>query len=212
MKHNCKYVQFNHNTMKIIKITLLLMSAYINTYCTDITDLLNLLSLYGTQQEDITPAFNNYYQDISEGGGYSYLGQLSLVNGVAFFLSPNIVQVDTSSYEFEWLINGVNLTSRANPQIYSFSELQCDGVVLMSLSITDKLSRATFERTQWAYLGYNYILDCDCIECPSLFDVFYDFYPDVEPYFYQSAFSVYDYNNDNLFSTVDFIGLLGEFE
>lgn len=196
------------------KITTLLFSAIIsvNAFSADITDLLNFLGLYGTQQEDVVPAFNNYYQDIAEGVGYSYLGQLSLVNGLPFFTSPNVMQVDTAYWEFEWRINDVLLTTRANPQIYSFSELQCDGVIEISLTITDKLSRATFERKQWAYLGYNYIDDCDCPECPLFFEVFYDFYPDVQPYFYQSAYSVYDYNNDNMFNCIDLLTLLGSFE
>jgi len=195
-------------------IITLLCSAFLFVTCTaqNSNDLLNLLGLYGTQQEDILPAFNNYYQDIAEGAGYSYLGQLSLIDGVAFFGSANTLQVDTVGWEFEWRINDVLLTTRANPQIYSFSELQCDGVVQLSLKITDALSGASFERTQWAYLGYNYISDCVCPECPVFFEVFYEFYPDVEPYYFQVEYSVYDYNGDNQFNAQDLLTLLGNWQ
>ena len=196
------------------KITYLSLIAFLLSFqiqATPTEDLLNLLSLYGTQQVYVLPAFNNYYQDINEGGGYSYLGQLSLVDDVAFFLPANVMQVDTSDYEFEWSINSVLLTNRANPQIYNFEALKCDGVVEMNLRITDKVSRAVFERTQWAYLGYNYIADCDCDDCPSFLDVFYEFYPDVSDYYFQVEYSDFDYNEDNFFDTQDILVLLTTF-
>ena len=171
------------------KITYLSLIAFLLSFqiqATPTEDLLNLLSLYGTQQVYVLPAFNNYYP-------------------------ANVMQVDTSDYEFEWSINSVLLTNRANPQIYNFEALKCDGVVEMNLRITDKVSRAVFERTQWAYLGYNYIADCDCDDCPSFLDVFYEFYPDVSDYYFQVEYSDFDYNEDNFFDTQDILVLLTTF-
>lgn len=194
----------------IITLTVLIIS--FKAFSTDTNDLLNFLALFGTHQDYVLPAFNNYYQDISEGGGYSYLGQLSLVNGVAFFGSSQELIVDTTKWEFEWRINDQLLTTRASPQIYNFQELDCDGVVLMKLTIHDKVSKAAFDREEYAYLGFNYIEDCDCSSCPSPIDVFYTFYPEVSDYYFQTVYSAYDYNLDNYFDTNDVLVFLALWE
>tara|TARA_R110000751_G_scaffold279536_1_gene381989 strand:- start:188 stop:784 length:597 start_codon:yes stop_codon:yes gene_type:complete len=198
--------------VRLIISILIGLTLSLSAFSTDTDDLLKFLSLFGTNQDYILPAFNNYYQDINEGGGYSYLGQLSLVNGVPFLSPDQQVISDTTKWEFEWRINDELLTTRASPQIYNFEELICDGVVLMKLTIRDRVSNASFEREEYAYLGFNYINDCDCLDCPSQIDVFYTFYPKVSNYFYQTAFSEYDYNQDNYFDTNDALVFLALWE
>tara|TARA_R110000751_G_scaffold11508_1_gene40461 strand:- start:3558 stop:4154 length:597 start_codon:yes stop_codon:yes gene_type:complete len=189
--------------VRLIITTLTALIISFKAFSTDTADLLNFLALFGTHQDYVLPAFNNYYQDISEGGGYSYLGQLSLVNDTAFFTPDQQLIADTTKWKFEWRINDELLTNRASPQIYSFQELICDGVVSMKLTIIDRVSSASFEREEYAYLGFNYIADCDCPACPSQIDVFYTFYPEVSDYFFQNSFSEFDYNQDNYFDTSD---------
>ena len=160
--------------------------------------LLVFLSLYGTKQRDIVPAFVNYYQDIT--GGQSLLGNLTLVDGESINLNGN--------FQFEWIIDGVTVSTLANPTLDDLSGIECDGVVQMTLRVTDGQSGSVFSRTQWAYLDYNYTGNCDTEGAPSQFEVFYEFFPVVEPYHYQVAYSPYDVNENNSFDSSDLLSLL----
>lgn len=182
-------------------------------FATDINSLLKFLSLFGSTQSDVTPAFGNYYQDINISGGGSYLGNLSLVDSEPFFVQTVNLNFDTTGYDFQWYINDVLLTNLANPKVFNFAELDCDGVVTFLLRITDESTGAIFEREQYGYLGFNYIDDCACNECPSQWNVFYPFYPQVQQYFYQVSFGDYDYNQNNIYDISDlmfFLSLFGE--
>jgi hypothetical protein len=176
----------------------------------DINDLLSFLALYGTTIPDILPAFNNYYQDISGGG--SNLGNLTLLNGSAFLAPGNVVLQDTTNYKFDWYINGVLQCSEANPKLWDLDDnLECDGVVELKLRVTDNVYGTVFERTQWAYIDYNYINSCNCPECPPIVSVFYTFYPDVDSYYYIVDCATWDLNCDNEISSSDLLIFLSNF-
>lgn len=169
-------------------------------------DILEFLVVYGTATPDVLPAFNNYYQDITGGG--SNLGNLSLADEELFVSNEGVVVTDTIGYMFNWYINNVLQCSEANPKLWDLDDnLECDGVVELTLEIITP-SEAIYSRTQWAFLGYNYIDDCDCSECPSFFEVFYTFYPDVEPYHYQVSPAKWDLNGDQTINSMDLILLL----
>ena len=173
----------------------------------DANDLLGLLGQYGTVTPDAIPAFNNYYQDITGGG--SNLGQLSKVNGELFITNTGVLITDTTGYTFDWYINDVLQCTEANPKLWDLDDnLSCDGVVEMRLDITTPQG-AKYSRTQWAYIDYNYIANCNCPECPSLFEVFYTFYPDVVPYFYQTQCATWDLDCNQMVDSNDLLTLLG---
>jgi len=172
----------------------------------NIEDVLDFLEVYGTTTPDVLPAFNNYYQDIGEGG--SNLGQLSLVNEELFINNLGELIVDTSNYTFNWYINNTLQCSETNPKLWDLNNnLQCDGVVNLTLEIVTP-SEAIYSRDQWAFLDYNEISNCNCAECPSLFEVFYTFYPDVEPYHYQISPAKWDLNSDQIINSNDLLILL----
>jgi len=195
-----------------MKIALFLLAFLPSTvFCIDVNDILKFLSLFGTQQVNIVPSYNNYYQDINEAGGGSYLGNLSRVNNEPFFTQTTILNYDTLGYSFQWLINEEIMTTKANPMISDFADIQCDGVVSFTLIITDESTGSTFERTEYGYLGFNYIEDCFCDGCPNQWEVFFPFFPDVPEYTYQASFGVYDFNQNNLYDINDLMILLSMF-
>ena len=186
------------------EITTRMLDAGYNTL-----DVLNFLSAYGITTPDVLPAFNNYYQDITGGG--SNLGHISLVNGELFIGNTGDVVTDTLGYTFNWYINDVLQCSEADPKLYDLdNNLECDGVVELTLEITTP-SEAVYSRTQWSFLGYNYIEDCDCPDCPLFFEVFYTFYPDVDPYYYQVSPAKWDLNYDQVVDSLDLLLLLENF-
>lgn len=172
-------------------------------------DLLEFLGMYGITIPDVTPAFNNYYQDI--GLGASNLGHLSKANGLLFVTNGGVWVTDTTGYTFDWYINDVLQCSEANPKLWDLDEnLICDGVVEMRLDITTP-QHAKYTRTQWAYIDYNYIDNCSCPECPALFEVFYTFYPDVPSYFYQVECAEFDFNCNQTIDSSDLLTILANF-
>ena len=175
----------------------------------DVQDILDFLGVYGVTTPDVLPAFNNYYQDIT--GGASNLGHLSLVDGELFVANTGAVVTDTLGYTFNWYVNDVLQCSEANPKLWDLDDnLECDGVVELTLEVITP-SEAVYSRTQWAFLGYNYIDDCDCPECPGLFEVFYTFYPDVEPYHYQVSPAKWDLNADQAVNSADLLLVLEDY-
>ena len=169
-------------------------------------DILDFLAVYGDNTEDVLPAFNNYYQDIT--GGASNLGQLSLVDGELFVTNTGVVVTDTLGYTFNWYINDVLQCSEVSPRLWDLDDnLECDGVVEVTVEIITP-SKAVYSRTEWAFLAYNYIDGCDCIGCPNFFEVFYTFYPDVEPYHYQVSPAKWDLNADQAVNSIDLLLLL----
>jgi len=176
-----------------------------------VTDIIDFLSAYGNTVPDILPAFNNYYQDIGLGG--SYMGNLSRINGNNFFATGNQVLQDTLPYTFSWSLDGVQQCEVANPKLWDLdNNLSCDGVLIMNLTISNNSLGYSFSRSEWSYLGYNYIADCDCPDCPCQFCVFYDFYPDdYEPYQYQTSFATWDLNEDNSIDVSDLLILIANF-
>ncbi len=172
-------------------------------------DVLDFLSAYGITTPDVLPAFNNYYQDITGGG--SNLGHISLVNGELFIGNTGDVVTDTLGYTFNWYINDVLQCTEANPKLWDLDDnLECDGVVELTLEVITP-SEAVYSRTQWSFLGYNYIEDCDCPDCPLFFEVFYTFYPDVDPYYYQVSPAKWDLNYDQVVDSLDLLLLLENF-
>ncbi len=187
------------------EITTRMLDAGYNTL-----DVLDFLSAYGITTPDVLPAFNNYYQDITGGG--SNLGHISLVNGELFIANTGDVVTDTLGYTFNWYINDVLQCSQANPKLYDLdNNLECDGVVELTLEVTTP-SEAVYSRTQWSFLGYNYIDNCDCPECPNLFEVFYTFYPNVNSYYYQVSPAKWDLNADQAVNTADLLLLIENYE
>jgi hypothetical protein len=171
----------------------------LDTIFYDSSDFLEFLSTYSSITPDIIPAFNNFYNDIAGGG--SYVGNLTLVNEERFFDPTNELIMDTTGYVFDWYINDVLQCSEANPQFWDLdNNLDCDGVFELQLVVTTP-NGAEFSRTQWFYANYNGVSiglpTCVCPECPSQFNVFYTFWPDVEPYFFQTEYMKWDLNDDN---------------
>ncbi len=178
-----------------------------NTYT--IVDVLQFLGMYGMTIPDVTPAFNNYHQDIGVGG--SRLGQLSKTNGTLFINNSGILLTDTAGYTFDWYINNVLQCSEANPRLWDLDEtLVCDGVVELRLDITTTQG-AIYSRTQWAYIDYNYIENCNCIGCPLPFEVLYTFYPNVPGYFYQTKCANFDFNCNQIIDYSDLLTILANF-
>lgn len=177
----------------------------------DNNDLLALLGQYNTNTPNIVPAFNNFYNDV--GGGGTYVGNLTLVEGERFFNPANQMVIDTTGYTFDWYVNDVLQCSETNPQFWDLdNNLDCDGVFELQLVVTTPTG-AVFSRTQWAYVNYNSpelnLPTCDCLECPTQFNVFYTFWPDVDPYFYQTQCTSWDLNCDQIVNINDLLILLG---
>lgn len=176
----------------------------------DINDVLTFLAFYGYEIPNIVPAYNNYYQDINIGG--SRLGQLSIINGQPFINNNGVLLNDTLKYSFDWYINDVFQCSEANPRLWDFDEnLICDGVVELKLRIIHNQLGFIYERTQWAYLDYNYIQNCNCIGCPLPFEVFYAPYPNVDSYFFQVECATFDFNCNQIIDSFDLLTLLANF-
>ena len=175
----------------------------------NVTDLLQFLGQYGMPTIDVIPAYNNYYQDIGVGG--SNLGQLSKADGSLFINNNGILITDTTGYTFDWYINDVLQCTEANPKLWDLDEnLICDGIVELRLDITTPQG-AVYTRTQWAYIDYNYIANCECENCPAPFEVFYTFYPAVPAYFYQSECAEFDFNCNQTIDSSDLLQFLSAY-
>lgn len=179
----------------------------ISSILTGVSLLLHFFTFYGASTDgapDITPAFNNYQQDVVGGG--SLFGNLTLVDGERMFSSAGQMQIDTTDYQFKWFVDDVFMTDLASPQVGDL-EPEEDGVVMVRLEITYLPKNLVFERSYWAYLGFNNVPDVVDPERPGQFDVFIDFYPDVEPYHYASM-TQYDFNSDGVINASDLLELL----
>lgn len=162
-------------------------------------DLVEFLSHYGNCVQNITPAFNNYHQDIGLGG--SFLGHISQVDGTLFVGPSGNILIDTTDYKFNWYVNSQLVFTGVNPTVSNV--FTCSGVFRMKLEITTPI-KAVFEREEWAFLGSNTgIIDCPCNNCPNQFQVFYEFYPNVPPLFFMTSHPKWDLNRDGCINVGD---------
>ena len=174
-------------------------------------ELLNFLAYFGSSIYDgpeVVPAFNNYYQDIS--GGQSTLGNLTLLNGERMFM-PGEVDPDYSDFEFAWFIDDALVSTEPNPILEELNP-GYQGVMKMGLQITHLPSGVSYEREEFAYLGFNGQPSNPNItsEYPSQFGVFYTFYPDVDAYS-EFAYLLYDFDKDGSIGGKDLLLFLASY-
>ena len=140
-------------------------------------DLLDFLAVYGEKVPDITPAFMNYYQDISSAQTNSLFDNLT---------EP------TLDCSYKWYINDKLVSTDQNIVLNPLvNVLHCEGL----LEFVDL--------TEW----------CECGGCPDYWDVFYEFYPPHDPYFYQTQHSRWDFDKNNFINSEDlltFLSLYGD--
>lgn len=172
--------------------------------------LLIFLASYGATIEgspDIIPAWNNYQQDIV--GGNTLIGNLTLVDGERMFSSTGVPNIDTTDYSFKWFIDDSLVYNYSNPRPNQITPSQ-DGVIMMRLEVTYKPNNLTFGREYWSYLGYNNVPDNEDPDRPGQFEVFTDFWPEVEQYHFAMMDS--DLNGDGRVNASDLLIFLVQLE
>jgi hypothetical protein len=171
-------------------------------------DLLDFLASYGRNINDcpiVWPAFNNYYQDINNGG--SRLGNLTLLNGERMF-PPDDPDRNHPDFEFMWYVDGYFRSDKGNPTLLDLKPDSCAGVVEIELVIIHKPTRSISSRKQWGYMQWLDLPSCDHPGNPGQFGVFYSFYAgyDTEPRKYMKL--EYDYDNDGFIGVKDLMDFL----
>lgn len=170
-------------------------------------DLLVFLSVYGSCDDGVLPAFGNYFQDIGLGG--SRLGNLTRVGGEDMFSPSGVVLVDTLGYSFGWYVNDALAYSYADPKVSDV--FLCSGVFSLRLEVVTPMG-SVYEREQWAFLGGgDGAITCPCDGCPFFFEVFYEFHPDVDAYFFRVDVSPWDFNGDGCVGMSDLLIFLSLF-
>lgn len=158
------------------------------------SDLLDFLSVYGTIVPDITPEFVNYYQDIGSGHTNAKL--------------DNLTTPEDENRVYEWFINNSLVYTGYNlPLVATADLLECEGVMMIKLKVTDPVTLAEYEREQWSYIEYLFIPDslaCDCTDCPFYWDVF-PLPPTPGPYDYQTKHAKWDLDHNNLITIDDLL-------
>lgn len=157
-------------------------------------DLLDFLSKYEQTSIDVTPAFVNYYQDI-------------FPNSLAKLDNLTVPECDCS---YSWFING-NLVYEGEdlPLDTVRSQIECEGVCRIRLEVIDNFLETKYSREEWAFLEFVEIENfCECDTCPNYWEVFYDFYPEVSPYYYVVEHPKYDFDNNNSLGVGDLLVLL----
>lgn len=160
-------------------------------------DLLDFLAVYGTTVPEINPNFMNYYQDI--GSGHT---------GAQFW---NLTTPEDESRTYEWYIGGNLIYTGYNLPLVEISpQLECEGLMEVTLKVIDPVTEAEFEKEQWSYIEYLFIPDslaCDCTDCPLYWDVT-PIPPTPIPYQYQTKHAKWDLNQDNIIGIDDLLILL----
>jgi len=174
-------------------------------------ELLTLLAQFGRNIQnspDVIPAFGNYYQDA--GPGESYIGNLTLVNGVRMYENGDNTS-ELQDFQFQWFVDGELKFQSHHPKVKDLVPDDYDGVLRVQLIIKHLPTGTIYERSQWAFfdmIGISPTLEGG--ERPMRFGVFYDFYPDVDPY----AFAVLeaDLDGDGMVSTSDLLAVIAGHE
>lgn len=172
-----------------------------------VDDLLVFLSVYGRCDEGVLPAFGNYFQDIGVGG--SFLGNLTKVGGESMFSPSGDALVDTVGYSFGWYVNDEFVYGYSNPRVSDV--FVCSGVFRMRLEVVSPLGNV-YSREEWAFLGGgDGIITCPCDGCPFFFEVFYEFHPDVDAYFFLIEGVEWDFDGDGCVTLPDLLIFLSMF-
>ena len=162
-------------------------------------DLLDFLAVYGEKVPDITPAFMNYYQDISSAQTNSLFDNLT---------EP------TLDCSYKWYINDKLVSTDQNLVLNPLvNVLPCEGVVRVRLEVTDKRFGTVYQREEYGLLEFVDLTEwCECGGCPDYWDVFYEFYPPHDPYFYQTQHSRWDFDKNNFINSEDLLTFLSLYE
>jgi len=166
----------------------------------DANDLLGLLGQYGTSTPSIIPSFNNYYQDI--GGGLNPVDNLTIP--------------EDTTYTFSWYVGDSFIGEGDIILLDIYDVIDCDEYFYVTLQVETTYG-AVFERDMLCYYQFSSGLElpaCECpegVDCSSPFNIFSQetFYPDVPDYFYQTQYSTWDLNQDNVIDSQDLLLLLG---
>jgi hypothetical protein len=165
------------------------------------SDLLDFLAVYGEKIPDVTPAFMNYYQDISSSQSNSLYDNLSEPVG---------------NYSYRWYINNVFVSSDyhlvLNPLVHI---LPCEGVMRVRLEVTDKRFGNLFAREEWGFLEFvdknDFTEWCVCDGCPDHWNVFYEFYPVRGPYYYEIRGARWDFDGNHFINSEDLLVFLSRY-
>ena len=160
-------------------------------------DLLDFLAVYGIVVPEVNPDFVNYYQDI--GSGHT---------GAKFW---NLTTPENENRIYEWYIaNNLVYTGYNLPLVEISSQLECEGLMEVTLKVIDPVTEAEYEKEQWSYIEYLFIPDslaCECEDCPNYWDVT-PLPPTSTPYQYQTKHAKWDLNQDNIININDLLILL----
>jgi hypothetical protein len=164
-------------------------------------DLLDFLSVYGENVTDITPAFMNYYQDISSSQSNSLYDNLTEPNG---------------NYSYRWFINEKLVSTDYNLVLNPLvNVLPCEGVMRVKLEVTDNRFKSVYVREEYGFLEFvdkdDFTEWCECGGCPDYWDVFYEFYPPRDPYFYQTKPARWDFDKNNFINSEDLLIFLSKY-
>ena len=171
----------------------------------DTGDLLSLLTVFGTSTEvqlAWIAVYHNHTEELSELQGPN---NYSKINGVYWF---NLTAEEQAEYEWEWLRDGVVLSTLANPNFNELAEtgFECIGVFELTLRCTK--DGVTKERTEWVSYSYNWLsinnggtIETCGGDIPSEQDINWPFYPAEQ----------WDLNNDNQINTGDILIFLVEY-
>jgi len=162
--------------------------------------LLLFLSLYGTSvtPPDLIPAWPNFFQPHGQQTTFKF---------------NNISEPDSTLNEFsftwevagqQWQIFQLPLDSirpdSLHPQF-------CEGQFYVSLTATHNPTGAIFERTECAHVVWSYYNGEPCPGPCTMDSTFYDFYPNVEPYYFRISNGM-DHNSDGLINAPDLLFIL----
>jgi hypothetical protein len=188
--------------------TLLMLILSLNGFSQiGILDILELNANFGQPIPDVQPDFFGYYQDIT--GGFDSFTNESNVQGVD--ITP-----DDTQYTFIWRLKACeDCEPYAEYFGYEipFNEMFaqkgiCEGGFWVTL-VCQHEDGAQFENTKpvWAFWGGVDYLDCEF--GVGLFDHFnYPLRPKYSAYQYQTSYSYWDFNQNNVRDTADLIKLL----
>lgn len=173
--------------------------------CFQASDLLVVTGNYSAQIPEAIPACAQFYQDI--GGGFQTFTLLSEVNGVAWAdLLPN----QQNQWTLKWFKEGEpDPWFTGTPPPFNELNWSCDGTFYLTLQMTHSTG-VQYTRVIPALIAFALI---DYPECASecTFDEAsgFEFFPEVEPFFYVTQWAYGDINGDMVVDVNDLLLVVG---